>query len=64
MPWFVCFEYPPEDRLGFWRNRIGLSAPDQLSKDDAIAEVRQSLEGKGHKNLSLFDVFKYQEKAE
>lgn len=61
MPWFVCFDYPPDTATGFHRNRIGLSAPSHLSKDEAIAEVLESLKSKGHKNLSLFDVFQYEE---
>lgn len=60
MPWFICFEYPPATAHGFWRNRIGLSSA-AASKDDAIAEVRAALEAKGHKNLTLFDTYQYQE---
>ena len=61
MPWFVCFEHPPATAHGFHRNRVGLSVPDHLSKDEAIAEVRQSLEGQGHQNLTFFDAYQYQE---
>lgn len=60
MPWFVCFEYPPANAHGFWRNRIGLSVSTEPD-GDAIAEVRRALEDKGYKNLTLFDVYQYQE---
>lgn len=64
MPWFICFEIPPDTALGFHRNRLGLSVIASLSRDEAIANARQALESKGHRNLTLIEAYRYLENEE
>lgn len=61
MPWFVYFEVPPKQAPEN-SGRIGLSVLSHLTREEAIAEVREALERKGYRHLKLLGAFTYREK--
>jgi hypothetical protein len=64
MPWFVCFAIPPRTALNFHRDRVGMSALDDLTREEAIDSIRRALEAKGHEHLTLVEAYQYTENEE
>ena len=62
MVWFVCFDITPATAFGIWE-RKGMSSLAS-TKDEAIAEVKSTMEKKYGEGLTLIDVFQYSENQE